>query len=233
MNMGWFRRLSTTKKIIGILTVVSILVVSVFNVIFNRSWPGATESIATLLLFSATLGLLLAAVIAGLYAKKHIEIIQLHNRNQLYLQLMDSLGGHEARVHRGILHKIREEMDAIKNEKPVEPIYTAGLERENLNNIAVIKKLIEAGRIPGIVEVYKQAKDAIEETIALLDRVGFFLLHGEDDRLPKDAPTSIWSISKGVYELVGDYVIDRQKKENIPHYGRYFIELAEKSYEML
>ena len=218
----WFKGLIRSEQLILCLTIVGLITVVVF-LIKNSTWSNAVSSLATL-------GLLALAGLAARYARRNIETIKLGNRNALFLQLMNAMGETKARDYRGIIHEFNKEIESRRNNLQPVLYYTAGLEIDNLeNNIEAIKKTIEQGRNSGKA---KLAKDAIEETIALMDRVGFFLLHGKDEKLVEDAPHWILNICRGMDEIVGDYLRARQTNDNDPTYGAYFVELADKSKEM-
>jgi hypothetical protein len=68
----------------------------------------------------------------------------------------------------------------------------------------------------------RHIKDAAEETIARLDRVGFFLLRG-DPNLKKEAPEWIWTITSQMWERAEWYV--RHRKQSHKGYAKYFEEL--------
>ncbi len=68
----------------------------------------------------------------------------------------------------------------------------------------------------------KRYRDAVEETISNLDRVGFFLIKG-DPQLKDDAPEWIWTITSQMWARTEWYV--RHRKEGSRGYGKYFEEL--------
>ncbi len=228
MNKEWFKEFVTVEKVI-VLSIALIFMVASILIILNSDWYNAPSAIATL-------WLVFAAILAAQYARRNIEIIKLSNRNRLFLQLMSDLGDSKAREYRGIVFAVDKELQRVREGKHPWRYYTRDVDITNFNNnIEAIKKIIEYGQ--GLVsdseDRVKVAQDAIEETIALLDRVGYFLLHGKDEMLARDAPTSIWAISKNMNDVIGDYLIDRQTNGKDPHYGKYFVELAAKSEEML
>lgn len=226
MNIKWFRfkRLITWERVIVLLLVVVSLVVSGF-VIRCSSWSGPTSSIATL-------GLLVIAILGAMYAKRNIEAINLNNRNQLFLQLMNSLGESKSRNYRGIIYEIHDELVAMIEGKGFKRYYTVNMKPISDTHDG-ISKIIDMSRERLSDEQTRDAGEAIEETVALLDRVGFFILHGKDKMLVKDAPTWIWSMCNDMDKIVGGYVRERQKKPNQQNYGRYFVELAEKAKIMI
>jgi hypothetical protein len=69
---------------------------------------------------------------------------------------------------------------------------------------------------------YDHIKNAIEETISSLDRIGFFLIKG-DPRLKDDAPEWIWTITSQMWARTEWYV--QHRKEDSRGYGKYFEEL--------
>lgn len=95
-------------------------------------------------------------------------------------------------------------------------------------------------------QIIMRQKEAIEETISCLDKVGFFLLGHPpklkvDQKLRDEAPTWIWSITLDMWNKLGDYVkgvqegslerrISQEAKAN-PDYGRYFKALSDVAIE--
>lgn len=76
----------------------------------------------------------------------------------------------------------------------------------------------------GVIEGTEQdLKDAIEVTISVMDRIGYFLLKGEPN-LNKDAPEWIWEITGQMWHRVNWYVAYR--KQTSKKYAMYFEELA-------
>ena len=77
-------------------------------------------------------------------------------------------------------------------------------------------------------EADKEFREAFEETIALFDRVGFFLQHGGDTQLKSEAPLWIWDMTDGMWEYLGDYIENRQayNKGKEKNYAKYFRDLA-------
>ncbi len=75
---------------------------------------------------------------------------------------------------------------------------------------------------------HKKQKEAIEETVSCLDRVGFFLLKG-DPKLKDEAPEFIWEITSQMWARTEWYVSHR--RQNSKQYGQYFEKLAKEAEE--
>jgi hypothetical protein len=148
--------------------------------------------------------LFIAAGVAAFLAWRNLGALREQNRRNTFLILLNELAEKDSRNDRAIIH---ERIHPEESNTPKE-------------HALYIEILVEKGRKGEGVAV----KDAIEETIARLDRVGFFLLRG-DPSLKNEAPEGMWTITSQMWEKLGDYVKLRQ--ETHEGYGKYFEELAE------
>jgi hypothetical protein len=148
--------------------------------------------------------LFIAAGVAAFLAWRNLGVLREQNRRNTFLILLNELAEKDSRNDRAIIH------GRIHPEHSTTP-------KEHARYLEI---LVERGREGKDIEV----KDAIEETIARLDRVGFFLLRG-DPRLKDEAPEGMWTITSQMWQKLGDYVKLRQ--ETHEGYGKYFEELAE------
>ncbi|MFC1912663.1 hypothetical protein ACFLX7_00475 [Chloroflexota bacterium] len=234
MNLKWLeankkgiRQLSAVV-LIAVVLIAVVLAVAIFIIIFSYSWSEAVSSIAML-------GLLVLAIIAGIYAKKNTEIIELQNRNRIFIELMREMGETQYRIYRGTVHRVGKDIEDMLEHKtvPKPKNYCYGLSGVS-TKVDCLNRIVNMSREGTGTDQHNEARLAIEETIASLDRVGYFLLHGKDENLVGDAPTWIWTISDDMAKIVGDYVIERQTSgDKELNYGKYFVELAEKSREKL
>jgi len=158
----------------------------------------------TIALVSAgfTLLLVVAAFLAAIVGWKNLKIIRKQFKLNTLLELIRELSAGEGRENRGLVIK---ELDP---EKP---------------NLQAIKTSIiayfESGKHTEILYI----KEATEETIARLDRIGFFLLKG-DPTLKNEAPEWIWTITSKIWKRTEWYVTYREKSHR--GYAKYFKELA-------
>jgi hypothetical protein len=184
-----------------------------------------------------TIALAGAAIFAGWLAFKNLGVLKEQQRMNTLLKLIDQMSSQRERDNRGVVHSLWEDKEWI-----------SGLMK--ITNIGQrIAKLIddahhleqERARDKG-ARIIIRKKEAIEETISCLDKVGFFLLGHPpklkvDPKLRDEAPTWIWSITLDMWNELGDYVkgvqegslkrkISEEGRAN-PNYGRYFKALSD------
>jgi hypothetical protein len=148
--------------------------------------------------------LAVAATVGVIIAKRNINVLREQHRRNTFLSLMDELSEKGTRENRKIIHE---------NIKPI------GADRPYHREVVNVW-MVHARE--GDRRAFRVA-DAIEETIACLDKVGFFLLHG-DPKLKDEAPEWIWTITNQMWEKLGDYVKHRQTSHY--GYGKYFEQMA-------
>lgn len=203
-------------------------------------------NIFTIVYSVATCILVIVAIVAACYAKGNIGVLREQNRRNTFLNLMVDIAEAESREYRAILHKIYNEAQKEESYQPKEGKYpkriadffigTGGgshiwkddvLEQGSLRNVwATVRDNIKL-KDENDEDINRLFRTAFEETIALFDRVGFFLLNG-DALLIEEAPLWIWDMTDGMWMYLGDYVEQRQKNNDgtEKNYAKYFKELA-------
>ncbi len=179
--------------------------------------PNINVDIANLVLLSVLVGTAIAAV---MFAKHNLGILREHNRRNTFLSLMNQIADKRERENREIvMEKFQEDTSAAQLEAWIDTGRAA--ERENRGDRSVMQ-------VPGLagahVKNIKDIKNAIEETIACFDKVGYFLL-GRDTKFLEESPDWIWEMTDKMWSRLGNYVIHKQKSE--PNWGKYFKELAD------
>jgi len=152
----------------------------------------------------STVVLAAAAIAAGFLAWRNLGFLREQYRRNTFLSLMNEISSERARENRDIIQVC------------VKPDADDQYPRE-IPDLMVFN--IPWGRQVG----GKDVKDAIEDTVSCLDKIGFFLLRG-DPKLKSEAPLSIWTITSEMWEKLGGYVKEAQNRQN--GYGKYFEELA-------
>ena len=150
--------------------------------------------------------LVITAIVGAYFAVRNLSVIREQNRRNTFLALLTELAQPETRANR-------------------EKVYQSLKIESDLNQIALITGIIEHGRESGREDPEKTLQIAIESTISCMDRIGFFLQHGGDEKLKEEAPDWIWDITIDIWDRVGSYVSHIQKTK--PSHGKYFRELAE------
>jgi len=150
-----------------------------------------------------TIALVIIAATAAYFAWRDIRTSREQSRRNTFLALLNELALPRSRDNRAKIHEEIKPMSGKKyNEYDVRIWIVHGRAGEK-----------KAERI----------KEAIEETISCLDRLGFFLLRG-DSKMKDEAPEWIWTIAKEMWGPLGAYVKYQQKRHR--GWGRYFEELA-------
>ena len=195
--------------------------------------------------YIATIVLAVAAILAVFFAWRNIGVLREQNRRNTFLSLMVDIAETEAREYRAILHKIfdKSTQEGISpNEDGEYPKRIADFFIANGGGSFIWKKDdLTIGSLRTVyckmrdelkpritdVEANRKFRAAFEETIALFDRVGFFLLYG-DSSLREEAPLWIWDMTAGMWKYLGDYIENRQKHNDgkEKNFAKYFRELA-------
>ena len=161
-------------------------------------------TIATWVYAVATIALFIAAIVAACIARKNLEVLREQLKYNTFLTLLKELSDRDVRRSRALVH------DTFGNNKESE-----SKKRQVLNGGG------------------SHLKDAIEETISVLDRIGFFLLRGEPN-LRKDAPEWIWEITGTIsgtvyislfYSIVFLIMSDVNARVDEPHAGGKIVSL--------
>jgi len=148
-----------------------------------------------------------AAITAAILAWHNLIILRRQLKLNMYLSLLRELSEGEARKNRNLVFT---ELD------PNKP-----------NPQAIIDNIIEEFTSKNRSKV-RHINEAVEETIARLDRVGFFLLRG-DPSLEDEAPEWIWTITSQMWKRAEWYV--RYRKQSHKGCAKHFEELAREALE--
>jgi hypothetical protein len=149
--------------------------------------------------------LLAAAIAATIIGWKNLKIIRKQFKLNTLLELIRELSAGEGRDNRELV--IRELDPQKTNLQDVKNSIIAYFERKEHTEI-------------------RDIKEAVEETIARLDRIGFFLLKG-DPTLKNEAPEWIWTITSKIWIRTEWYVTYREKSHR--GYAKYFKDLADEA----
>ena len=150
---------------------------------------------ATIVYALATIGLVGVAIWAGIYAKRSVKELKKRSRYDIISNLLKQMNDKEARKNKAIIHQM------WKSKK-----------WENTNRSVVgeeIYKLFE--------EFWESNRednkyiDAIEETVSLLDTIGYFLLENEDTKILEETPVQFWSVGEDMWDKFGTFVEMRHK----------------------
>ncbi len=185
----------------------------------------------------ATIVLAVAAIFAGIYAALNLSALKKRNRYDILLSLVNQIADREERANRAIINERfkdgteAKEIDSwIKagREVRINPFYESGMITGD--EIELIEDGVTNKRIRSFKEVV-DTMNAVEETIACFDKVGFFLLE-RDAKLKDGAPDWIWTMSDGMWKRLGNYVLYRQASGDT-HWGKYFKKLSDEASKRL
>jgi hypothetical protein len=154
---------------------------------------------------SLTLFIVILTGLGVIVAWNQLTSLNAHQRRDTFMRLLGEMTSKEARANRAILHQ------NIPNSSQLTPSVT-------------IKAYVDAGRDNNATSDQKELKDAIEETIVLIDRIGYFLLR--DPSLIDKAPGWVWTITAHMWQKLGEYVKYREVQEQSSEWGKYFKALA-------
>lgn len=141
--------------------------------------------------------LALVAIVAAVAVIRNISILREQQRRNTLLALLNDMANTHSRENRKVIY-INFKPDTFSNDG-------------------------ELGEYVGVqAALSTDVREAIEETISIMDRVGFFTLNG-DKKLTEEAPVWIWTVTNEMWERLGPYVQLRQKEH--AGYGQYFEQL--------
>ena len=149
---------------------------------------------ATWVTAGATIALFIAAGVAAWVGWKNLKILREQLKQNTFLVLLEELADEKGRKSRSLIFENFSSPDTANNNKQR------------------VRKDQET-----------KLKDAIEEVISGLDRIGFFLLRG-DPKLKEDAPEWIWEIAGQMWHRLNWYV--EYRRQTSKKYAIYFEELA-------
>ena len=142
-----------------------------------------------------------AAIVAAIFTWRNLKILRGQFRDNTFQVLLKELAEPQARKNRQTIFNYLSSSEQITNNKE-----------------GIIKERIDL----------KRCKEAIEETVSCLDRVGFFLLKG-DPKLKDEAPEFIWEITLQMWTRTEWYV--SHQRQSSKQYGQYFEKLNKEAEE--
>jgi hypothetical protein len=163
----------------------------------------------------ATIALAVFAVVGTIFAIKNLWTLNKKYRYDILVSLTDQINTKEERRNRAIIH--------------------SAWARSNWNDIDVGDKIIslfedvwEAGKSRRPISDEKmQLKNAIEETVASLNKIGYFLME-RDKALQKETPIQIWSIADDMWNKLGTFV-EKRHGERGEVWATYFKKLGQEA----
>ncbi len=158
--------------------------------------------------------LAVAAIVAGVYAYKNLRVLRERRRYDILVSLINQINDKHERRNRATIHK-------TWKTKRWEEKGRNDVGKQILDLMDRVWKAQEERTEPDREDV--EIKDAIEETVACLDKVGFFLMKG-NSKIQNEAPIQIWSIADDMWKKMGSFVEKRHKRREV--WGTYFEELG-------
>jgi hypothetical protein len=148
---------------------------------------------------------LIIASLALLVSVYNLKKFEEQNSIGTFTEILKEVANDSARKDRALVKQIRKENNGVITRKEIELLIKAGRGTELGTN--------------------KEIGQAIEATIARLDRVGFFLLANK--KTPRiDPPIWLWTITDDMWNILGDWIIFRQDNKSKEYYhkgyGFYF-----------
>ncbi len=164
----------------------------------------------------ATSILALFAIIGAIFAVKNLWTLRKKYRYDILVSLTDQISLREERRNRAKIHSAWARSN-WKNDADVG------------NKIFLLfQDVWEAERNRAdISEEKKELKDAIEETVACLDKIGYFIM-GRDKELQKETPIQIWSIADDMWDKLGAFV-DKRHEHRGEIWATYFKKLGQEA----
>lgn len=163
----------------------------------------------------ATIALAFFALLAAIFAIKNLWALKKKYRYDILVSLTDQINNREERHNRARIHTAwKTEGWGSKSKDEVgkqildlfERVWEAQQNRTKPN-----KKDVEI-------------KDAVEETVACLDKIGYFLMV-RDKTIQKETPIQIWSIAEDMWEKLGSFV-EKRHEEKKEVWATYFEKLG-------
>ncbi|MDP2931152.1 MAG: hypothetical protein Q8O05_01475 [Chloroflexota bacterium] len=170
---------------------------------------------ATVLLALATVALAVGAFIAAKYAKNNVDVLRKRDRYNIISKLLEKMNERDARKNKATIHQQWQARgwNTQDNSKVGESIYE-------------LFKRIWAADAKGNMTVDSEdrnLKDAIEETVALLDTMGYSIIENKDREILNETPIQFWSVGDDMWKKLRFFVLIRREKEV---WGTYFEELG-------
>lgn len=166
----------------------------------------------------ATIVLAVFAVVATIYAARNLWVIEKKYRYDILVSLTDQINTDKERRSRAVIHnawksrnwnseKIEDVGNIILN------LFDAIWENEQ-NNVASNEKDVEL-------------KEAIEGTVASLDKIGYFLME-RDRTIQNETPIQIWSIAEDMWNKLGTFV-EKRHGERGEVWATYFKKIGQEA----
>ncbi len=154
--------------------------------------------------YIATIVLAFFALIAAIFGILNLFVLKKKYRYDILVSLTDQVNSKEERQNRAIIHSFWKNNN-LENESS-----------EVGNKIFDLFKSIWKAQAAGTKTNKKdvEIKDAIEATVACLDKIGYFLME-RDKAIQEETPIQIWSIAEDMWKKLRTFVEKRheQKKE--------------------
>jgi hypothetical protein len=182
----------------------------------------------------STFGLLLVAIIGSLYAARNISVLQARKRYDILFSLVDQMSSRDARYNRATIFN-------SWRDKGWDQGLSQGSQKDTVvkdidNLIWSAREAVSSGRKDEDSLKIISTRDAVEETISLSDKVGYFLLESGDPKLIQEAPPWMLAITLNLWKMLGCYVEFRHKEQGTkgqpdykpaePQWAEYFEKLA-------
>ena len=163
----------------------------------------------------ATIVLALFAVIGAFFAIANLWVIRKKYRYDILVSITDQINNREERRNRAAIHSTwsRSNWNGIDVGENIFSLFSEVWEAEKNKN--------------QISEEKTELKDAIEETVACLDKIGYFLME-RDKALQKETPIQIWSIANDMWNKLGTFV-EKRHGDRGEVWGLYFQKLGQEA----
>ena len=162
--------------------------------------------------YIATIVLAFFAFVAAMFGIFNLFVLKKKYRYDILVSLTDQVNSKEERGKRAIIHGFWANNN-FENESS-----------ETGNKILdLFKRIWEAEKAgTAIDEKERDIKDAIEATVACLDKIGYFLM-ARDKALKNETPIQIWTIADDMWKKFGTFVGLRRGQES---WATYFEKLG-------
>ncbi|MFC1967054.1 hypothetical protein ACFLV2_00180 [Chloroflexota bacterium] len=137
------------------------------------------------------------AIIGAIFAIANLWAIKRKYRYEILVSLTDQINNSNERQNRAIIHNAWARANWENDDEVGEKIFS------------LFKELWDAEtNRTRIIEEKRILKNAIEETVACLNKIGYFLME-RDKALQKETPIQIWSIADDMWIKLGAFVEKR------------------------
>jgi hypothetical protein len=172
-------------------------------------------NVSTIVLAAATVVLAIGAIIAAIYAKNNVNVLKKRDRYDVISSLLKQMNSREARNNKAIIHRTWQSKGWNSKDSSI-----VGKEIDKL-----VSGVWEAeAKGTDVNSEDRNIKDAIEETVALLDTIGHFLLENEDSKILEETPVQFWSVGSDMWNKFRTYINIRRSRGEV--WGTYFERLG-------